>query len=49
MFSSEAESKYKNIIYNWIRSGRYLKRENLFLDVVPEQREFANLSGFQFS
>ena len=26
MFPQEAESKYKNIIYNWIGSGRYLKR-----------------------
>ena len=25
-----------------------VERENLFLDVVPGQREFTNLSGFQF-
>ena len=35
--------------YNWIQSGRYLKRENLFLYVVPGLTEFANLSGFLFS
>ena len=35
--------------YNWIRSGRYLKRENLLVYVVPGQTEFANLSGFLFS
>ena len=48
MFPQEAESKYKNIITGY-RVDHTSKGKNLFLDVVPGQREFANLSGFQFS
>ena len=57
MFPQEAESKYKNIITgygvddteNITLLGGTPPSKNLFLDVVPGQSEFANLSGFQFS
>ena len=48
VFSQEAESKYKNIITGYGVDDTS-KVKNLFLDVVPGQREFINLSGFQFS
>ena len=48
MFPQEAESKYKNIITGYGVDDTS-KGKNLFLDVVLGQREFANLSGFQFS
>ena len=46
MFPQEAQSKYKNITGYGVDTS---KGKNLFLDVVPGQRELANLSGFQFS
>ena len=42
--NSQCFHKRPNQSTRMIRSGRYLKRENLF----PGQREFSNLSGFQF-
>ena len=47
MFPQEAESKYNNIITGY--GGDTSKGKNLFLDLVPGQREFANSSDFQFS
>ena len=47
MFPQAAESKHKNIITRY-RVDDTSKGKNLFLDVLPGQREFANLSGFQF-
>ena len=48
MFPQEAESKFKNIITG-CRVDDISKGKNLFLGVVPGQREFANWIGFQFS
>ena len=48
MFSQEAGSKYNNIITGY-GGDDTSKGKNLFLDLVPGQREFANSSGFQFS
>ena len=48
MFSQEAESRCKNIITGYGVDDTS-KGKNLFLNVVPGQREFANLSGSQFS
>ena len=48
MFPQEAKSKYKNIITGY-GVDNTSKGKSLFLDVVPGQREFAHLNGFQFS
>ena len=42
MFPQEAQSKYKNIITEYGVEDAS-KGKNLFLDVVPGQREFAKL------
>ena len=47
MFPQEAESKYKNITTGYGVDDTS-KGKNMFLDDVPGQREFANLSAFQF-
>ena len=47
MLPQKAESKYKNIITGY-GVGDTSKGKNLFLVLIPGQRELANLGGFQF-
>ena len=47
MFPQEAEAKYKNIITGY-GVDNASKGKNLFLDVVPGQREFAIGVAFSF-